>query len=83
MMTPPRARDHGIGGETRNLGAQGFGEQGAELLGVARILEHQRALQVLVAVQTAGEAEMSAQVGAGLVEKFEDWVRGSVHQSLG
>ena len=74
--------DHGFDGQFRNQRAQGFREQSAELLGVPGMLEHQRALQVLAAVQTAGEAEMSAQVGAGLVEKLEDGVRGSVHQSL-
>jgi hypothetical protein len=56
--------DHGggLGGKLRGQGA-------AERLGVRRVGEHEGALKVFGAVETAGEAEMSFQVGAGLFKE--------------
>ena len=77
-----RGRSHGFHREARNERAQRGREQRAEMLSVLGMLEHQRALQVLAAVQTAGQAEMPAQIRAGLVEQIQNWVGKKVHNSL-
>src|ERR1700682_5316528 len=51
------------------------------MLGVPGILEHPRALQVLRAVQAAGEPEVTAQVCAGVVEGAQDWIRLRRHKA--
>src|SRR5580692_6824523 len=44
------------------------------MLGVARMLKYQSALQVFGAVQSAGEPEMTAKVRAGVVESAENGI---------
>jgi hypothetical protein len=58
------------------------GEAAAEVFGVLRVLEDEGALEVFGAVQTAGEAEVAAEVGAGGVEEVEDVFALRVHKGL-
>jgi hypothetical protein len=51
------------------------------MLGMPRILEHASALQVFRAVQSAGEPEMTAQVGAGVMEGAEDGIGFGRHKA--
>ena len=71
MTMPPRAGDSTtVAAERGDHGA----ERRADRAGVGGVLEHQRALEVLGAVQARGEAEMTFEQGAGAPEKGEDVV---------
>ena len=62
--------------------AQFFGQQASEAFGGRRMAQHQRALQIFAAVQSAGEAEMALQVGAGGTEQIEDRLGLRRHKGL-
>ena len=49
-----------------------IGQRPAERLGVRRMLEHERALEIAAAVQARREAEVPFQKGAGGAEEIED-----------
>jgi len=58
------------------------GQPGAQALGVLGVLQNQSTLQILRAVQAAGQLEMSAEVGARLAENVEDGLRLRRHKRL-
>ena len=58
------------------------GEVAAQGLGVDGVLEHQGALQVLGAMQSAGEPEVPVEVGAGPFEEIQDAAFLRCHKSL-
>jgi hypothetical protein len=76
LVTDDQAADgwryHDRDVERRFQAAEFRGQQTSEMLGVARMLKHPGALQVFRAVQSAGEPEMTAQIGAGVMEGVEN-----------
>src|SRR5262249_43830892 len=61
--------------ETAEFGRQKLSKS----FGVLGMLQNERALQVLGAMQTAGQPEMAAQVSSGLIKRSENRVIRSVH----
>ena len=71
MTTPPSAGDRTtVGRRSRDS----LGDGPAERLGVRRVLQHQRALQVPGAVQPGGQAEVAFEQGARSPEQIEQFV---------
>jgi hypothetical protein len=77
-----QASDGGRGDHTDRLPAcQSFDcrrQPASQFLGMPRMLEHQRALQILCAVETAGEPEVAGEIGAGGAKEIENahvWLR--------
>lgn len=58
----------GLGGDA----AEGLGHEAAELFGVGGILEDEGGLEVFGTVLAAGEAEVAAEIGAGLLKEVQD-----------
>ena len=75
MTTPPSAGDSTTVGRQR---AGAFGDGAAERLGVLRMLQHERALQVAGAVEAGGQTEVAFEQRARAPEQIEEFVAGHV-----
>ena len=69
MTMPPSAGDITTSGSSARTA---IGQGGAQGLGLARVLQHQRALQIARAVQARGQPEMSFEEGADAAKQVED-----------
>jgi hypothetical protein len=59
LVSDDQAADGGRQHDRRRERLQVFGERAAERLGVPRVLQHERALEIPAAVETGGKAEMA------------------------
>ena len=69
MTMPPSAGDSTTSAPSA---ADALGERGAAGLGLARVLQHQRALQVPGAVQAGGQPEVAFEQGADAAKEVEN-----------
>ena len=80
-QAPQGGRDDQVRGAGHQR-AQEVRQHPAQLDGCRGMLQHQRALEVLGAVQSAGEPEMALEVGAGGSEQLQDGVGLRRHKGL-
>jgi hypothetical protein len=70
FVTDDQAADRGRNDDV--AGGQPRGELPAEAFGMSGMLQHQRALQVFIRMETAGEAKMALQIRAGFAKDLQD-----------